>query len=136
LTTGEGGRAGIHHVELWVPDLPRAEASFGWLFGQLGWTEYQRWPHGVSWRLGDSYVVVEDSPACTGDRHERTRPGLNHLALHTTDRATVDRITEAAAENGWRLLFADRHPHAGGPDHYAAYLENSDGFEVELVAPR
>jgi hypothetical protein len=31
-------------------------------------------------------------------------------------------------------MFPDRHPHAGGPDHYAAYLENTDGFEVELVA--
>ena len=28
----------------------------------------------------------------------------------------------------------DRHPHAGGPEHYAAYLENGDGFEVDLVA--
>ncbi|GAA2692505.1 hypothetical protein GCM10010412_083440 [Nonomuraea recticatena] len=28
-----------------------------------------------------------------------------------------------------RLMFADRHPHAGGP----AYLENEQGFEVELV---
>jgi hypothetical protein len=27
----------------------------------------------------------------------------------------------------------DRYPHAGGPDHCAAYLENEDGFEVELV---
>jgi len=27
-----------------------------------------------------------------------------------------------------------RYPHAGGPDHCAAYLENEDGFEVELVA--
>jgi hypothetical protein len=26
------------------------------------------------------------------------------------------------------------HPHAGGPDHHAAYLANTDGFEVELVA--
>ncbi|MEV4066827.1 hypothetical protein [Nonomuraea dietziae] len=32
-----------------------------------------------------------------------------------------------------RLMFADRHPHAGGPAHYAAYLENEQGFEVELV---
>jgi hypothetical protein len=32
------------------------------------------------------------------------------------------------------LLFADRHPFAGGPDHYAASLEDGDGFEVELVA--
>jgi hypothetical protein len=32
-------------------------------------------------------------------------------------------------------MFADRHPHAGGEGHYAAYLENADGFEAELVAP-
>jgi hypothetical protein len=31
-------------------------------------------------------------------------------------------------------LFADRYPHAVGPDHYAAYLEDSDGYEVELIA--
>jgi hypothetical protein len=32
------------------------------------------------------------------------------------------------------LLFPERHPYAGGPDHYAAYLEDAYGFEVELVA--
>jgi hypothetical protein len=31
-------------------------------------------------------------------------------------------------------MFADEHPWAGGPEHYAAYLEDRDGFEVELVA--
>jgi hypothetical protein len=31
-------------------------------------------------------------------------------------------------------LFVDKYPYAGGPDHYAAYLANSDGFELELVA--
>jgi len=125
---------GVHHVELWVADLASAEKSFGWLFTELGWREYQRWPRGVSWRRGAAYVVVEDSPDGRGARHERTRPGLNHLALHVEDRAELDRITAAAPAHGWRLMFADRHPHAGGPDHLAAYLENDDGFEVELVA--
>jgi RimJ/RimL family protein N-acetyltransferase/catechol 2,3-dioxygenase-like lactoylglutathione lyase family enzyme len=126
--------SGVHHVELWVADLPAAERSLGWLFTELGWREYQRWPRGVSWRRGVSYVVVEDSPDRRGDRHERTRPGLNHLALHVADRAELDRITAAAPGHGWRLMFADRHPYAGGPEHLAAYLENDDGFEVELVA--
>ena len=27
-----------------------------------------------------------------------------------------------------------RCPHAGGPESYAAYLEDSRGFEVEIVA--
>jgi len=46
----------------------------------------------------------------------------------------VDELVSAAPAHGWRLLFADRHPHAGGPGHYAAYLENDDGYEAELVA--
>jgi hypothetical protein len=32
------------------------------------------------------------------------------------------------------VMFADRHPYAGGQHHCAAYLENDDGFEVELCA--
>jgi hypothetical protein len=40
-----------------------------------------------------------------------------------------------APDYGWQLLFSDRHPYAGGPSHYAAYLENAEGFEVEVVAP-
>lgn len=130
LATPAGG---VHHVELWVADLERAEASLGWLLTELGWREYQRWPRGVSWRHGTAYVVVEDSPDRRGDRHERTAPGLNHLALHVARRAEFDRIVAAAPDHGWRLMFADRHPFAGGPEHRAAYLENQDGFELELV---
>ena len=124
----------LHHVELWVPDVTRAEATIGWLLQELGWIEFQRWPAGVSWRLGATYVVVERSPAMGSGPHERTRPGLNHLALHVGGAEAVDALTVAARERGWKLMFADRHPYAGGAEHYAAYLENQDGFEVELVA--
>ncbi|HEX8080324.1 MAG TPA: hypothetical protein VF557_08945 [Jatrophihabitans sp.] len=59
---------------------------------------------------------------------------MNHLAFHAGDRSHVDDIVNHAVNNGWTLLFADQHPHAGGPDHYAAYLTNTDGYQVELVA--
>ncbi|MET8996637.1 GNAT family N-acetyltransferase [Amycolatopsis sp. NPDC004169] len=123
-----------HHIELWVPDLAEAERSWGWLLGELGWREFQRWPDGVSWRLGATYLVAEASPALTAEAHERTRPGLNHLALHVDTRAQVDDLSSRAPNHGWRPLFAEKYPHAGGPAHYAAYLENEAGFEVELVA--
>ncbi|MFH8725678.1 VOC family protein [Streptomyces termitum] len=123
-----------HHVELWVGDLAHAEESLGWLLGALGYAPFQRWDGGRSWALGSFYLVAEESPARRGDVHDRHRPGLNHLAFHVAGRAEVDALVAAAPEHGWRLLFPDRHPHAGGPGHYAAYLENADGFEVELVA--
>ena len=125
----------LHHVELWVPDLARAEAEWGWLLGELGYRpEGQDWPAGRSWHLGATYIVVEQSPDLAAERHERRRPGLNHLAFHAGDRHRVDVLTAAAPSHGWQLLFADRHPHAGGRQHYAAFLENTDGYEVELVA--
>lgn len=124
----------LHHVELWVPDLDRAVASLGWLLEALGYALFQNWDGGRSWRLGPTYLVIEQSPALTAEQHDRRRPGLNHLAFHVEDAATVEELTADAAQHGWHLMFAEQHPYAGGAEHYAAYLENDDGFEVELVA--
>lgn len=127
-------RRGLHHVEVWVPDLARAVESWGWLLGALSYEVYQDWPGGHSWRAADHYIVVEQSSALSAAAHDRCRPGLNHLAFHAGQERDVDRLVADGAQHGWMLLFPDRYPHAGGPEHYAGYLENTDGFEVELVA--
>jgi catechol 2,3-dioxygenase-like lactoylglutathione lyase family enzyme len=124
----------LHHVEVWVPDLDRAVASWGWLLGALGYHVFQDWPAGRSWRLGATYIVVEQSPDLSAREHDRCRPGLNHLAFHVKDPDLLDALVGQAPRHGWTLLFPDSHPYAGGADHYAAYLEDTDGFEVELVA--
>lgn len=124
----------LHHVELWVPDLGRAEAEWGWLLCELGYVRYQEWADGRSWRLGATYIVVERSPDLVEGRHERRGAGLNHLAFHVAGRAELDALVARSPLHGWALMFPERHPYAGGEEHYAAYLENGDGFEVELVA--
>lgn len=125
----------LHHLELWVPNLARSDASWGWLLGELGYQLETEWPEGKSWRCGPTYIVLEQSPARIVVRHDRLRPGLNHVAFHVGTRDQIDKLVEQAPEHGWRLMFGDRHPHAGGPGHYAAYLEDWDGYEVELVGP-
>ncbi len=110
--------------------------SWGWLLSALGYEPFQDWPGGRSWRCGPTYIVLEQSPARTATRHDRCRPGLNHLAFHVDSRAMTDELSVDAGQHGWRMIFADQYPYAGGTGHYAAYLENIDGFEVELVAPR
>jgi catechol 2,3-dioxygenase-like lactoylglutathione lyase family enzyme len=124
----------LHHIELWVPDLPRAAREWGWLLGRLGCHPYQSWDHGRSWRLGTTYLVIEQSPAMSAAEHDRLRPGLNHLAFHAGPPKRVDVLAAEAPAHGWTHLFADCYPHADGPEHYAAYLASTDGFEVELVA--
>ena len=71
--------------------------------------------------------------------HDRLRPGMNHLALNAASRAEVDAVVAEAAGHGWTLMFADRHPYAGGPQHYAAFLHNqtatnSRSSPLQLVA--
>ncbi len=124
----------LHHVELWVPDFARAEKEWGWLLSSLGYTAFQNWSRGCSWKQGATYIVVEQSPDLTSGIHQRKSPGLNHLAFHAGSCADVDSLSSTSAEHGWTPLFTQEYPHAGGAGHYGAYLENSDGFEVELVA--
>lgn len=124
----------LHHLEIWVPDLERAVEEWGWLLSELGYTSYQEWDHGRSWRLGSTYIVVEQSSALSAQHHDRLRPGLNHVAFHVENIDRVDLLVADAEAHGWTLMFPEEHPYAGGEDHYAAYLLNSDGYEVELVA--
>jgi catechol 2,3-dioxygenase-like lactoylglutathione lyase family enzyme len=126
-------RGALHHVELWVTDLAASEATLGRLLLRLGYARTRRWATGVRYDLGGTYLVLEAGPDVSGV-HERTRAGVNHLAFHAGSPEELDALTQAAVADGWTLLFADRHPFAGGPEHRAAYLADGSGFEVELVA--
>lgn len=128
-----GAARGVHHVELWVPELRAAERPWGWLLGELGHVPEQRWDRGRSWRRGTAYVVLEQSPDMRPGVHDRRSPGLNHLAFHVASRTELDRLCAEAPGHGWSLLFPEKHPHAGGAGHCAAYLEDGSGYEVELV---
>jgi catechol 2,3-dioxygenase-like lactoylglutathione lyase family enzyme len=130
----------LHHVELWVPDLAGSLRPWGWLLGELGYTVFQEFPGGRSFLKDSTYLVLEQSPALTGDRHDRCAPGLNHLAFtvggkgEESGESEVDRLSSEGVRHGWSLMYEDKHPHAGGPESYAGYLEDAWGYEVELCA--
>ncbi len=133
--TGPPRPAGaLHHVEIWTADPTATTASLGWLLERLGFPLRRSWTGGASYGTDAFYFVLESGPDLAGGGHERRRPGVNHLAFRAGSRDDVDLLARRAASHGWSLLFADRHPFAGGAEHYAAYLENAEGFEVELVA--
>jgi len=89
----EAARTGLlHHLELWVPDLRAARPRWQWLLGALGYEQFQSWDNGVSYRLGPTYIVLEQSPALIEGSHERRRAGLNHLAFHAGSRPDPDQL--------------------------------------------
>ncbi len=123
----------VHHLDLWVGDPSLAEAEWGWLLGELGWEADER-GGGHSWVHPDgTYLVMERSSDQRDEPHDRFRPGVNHLGLVTEERHLLDRIRAESSAHGWHEMYADRYPHAGGGEHTALYLENSEGFEIEVV---
>lgn len=61
--------------------------------------------------------------------------GLNHLAFHASSRQHVNEMADKLKDRGINILYPDKHPFAGGEDHYAVYFEDPDRIKVELVAP-
>lgn len=121
-------------MELWVSSSDEIRTDWAWLLTRLGFSLHQEWPEGQSWSAGGAYLTLTISPNLSDPVHDRRRAGLNHLAFDAGSRADVDAIMTAAPEHGWRALYQDRYPHAGGALHYAGWLENSAGFKVEVVA--
>lgn len=120
----------LHHIDLWVGDPDVASAEWGWLLGEVGWEADgdRTWVH-----PDGTYLFMERSADQVDEPYDRHRAGINHLALTCESRALLDRIRAESSAHGWHELFADRYPHAGGEQHTALYLENSEEFEIEVV---
>jgi catechol 2,3-dioxygenase-like lactoylglutathione lyase family enzyme len=125
----------LHHLTLWVPDLRRAETPWRWLLEELGYTLDPSLGRVLVFRHpGGLAVVLEQSADMVpGMLYSRLRPGVNHIAFSLDSVSLLDDIVAKASGFGWSPLPTDRHPIAGGAR--VAYLEDADGFEVELVAP-
>ena len=125
----------LHHLTLWVPDLPRAHESWSWLLGELGYAHDGSFENVALFRHeGRFAIALEQSPDMVpGMLYSRLRPGLNHMAFTVDSPEALTSIAAQASEYGWSTMPSDRHPIAGGA--HVAYLEDRDGFEVELVAP-
>ncbi|WP_257351846.1 VOC family protein [Pseudalkalibacillus decolorationis] len=127
----------IHHIELYVSDLQRTIKFWEWLLSELGYTEYQKWEKGRSYKLRESYIVfVQAETKYLDIPYHRCRVGLNHLAFYAESKNQVDWITTELEKKGGTILYGNRHPHAGGINHYAVYFEDPDRIKVEIVAPR
>ncbi|EGL84198.1 glyoxalase [Caldalkalibacillus thermarum TA2.A1] len=81
----------LHHVELNVSNLEQSVQFWGWFLETLGYTKYQEWDQGVSWKLGDTYLVfVQTEERFLDAPYHRRRTGLNHIAFYARSKTQVD----------------------------------------------
>lgn len=125
----------LHHVELYVSDLTKSLNAWDWLLTELGYTVYQQWESGRSYRFSDTYLVfVQTELDYLEPPYHRKRTGLNHLAFHAESLDQLERLRPELPRHGFMELYADRFPYAGGPNYIALYFEDPDRMKVELVA--
>ena len=126
----------LHHVEIYVSNLDHSMSFWTWLLCEkLHYEIYQKWPKGISYKLGNTYIVfvqTEDKYLLNG--YHRKNTGLNHLAFHAKDRIFIDDLHATLIEKNIPLLYEDKYPYAGGEDYYAVYFEDPDRIKVEVVS--
>jgi catechol 2,3-dioxygenase-like lactoylglutathione lyase family enzyme len=124
----------LHHLTLWVPDLGRAEESWSWLLGELGYARDRSIDTVLLFRHPDGFAIALEQSAdmVPGMLYSRMRPGLNHMAFRLAPATDIASVVARSGAYGWSSLHGDHHPISGGAA--VAYLEDRDGFEVELVA--
>lgn len=124
----------LHHLTLWVPDLERAQESWSWLLGELGYAPDRSIDTVALYRHTSGFAIALEQSAdmVPGMLFSRMRPGLNHIAFGLEPSHQLGELVRRSSAHGWSAVPYERHPIAGGAE--VAYLEDRDGFEVELVA--
>ncbi|NQU67943.1 MAG: VOC family protein [Candidatus Marinimicrobia bacterium] len=129
-------KGAIHHIEINVSNLETSTRFWKWLLTEkLHYTIFQKWDSGISFKLGETYIVfVQTENKYNNPKYHRKNTGLNHLAFHGGSRESIDVLTEELKEKNITILYQDKHPFAGGPDHYAVFFEDPDRIKVEIIA--
>ncbi len=123
----------LHHVELYVNDLQQSIGFWGWLLGRLGYKVFQEWDMGISYILGDTYIVfVQVEERFLDHSYHRCHSGLNHLAFHADSKEFIDEIYSELLARNVTILYPERHPHASGEDSYAVFFEDPQRMKVEI----
>jgi catechol 2,3-dioxygenase-like lactoylglutathione lyase family enzyme len=115
----------IDHVQLVVRDLPKARAFYDALFAAVGLSvggegEDYFW-------CDELFISTKDSKAAAGKL-----TGRMHLAFQAPDKAAVERFhRDALAAGGKELGAPGERPYH--PGYFAAFVEDPDGNNVEVV---
>ena len=133
---------GLGHVDLVCRDLERSLAFYAAVFGPLGLQppalfdgergeriHYLRFPTPASGSIGLRQALHEQ-------RFELYAPGLHHIALAVERRPDVDAAHAAAVAAGVDVLHAPRVFPQYGPDYYATFFLDPDGFRLEIATAR
>jgi catechol 2,3-dioxygenase-like lactoylglutathione lyase family enzyme len=121
----------IHHLDLTVSDLARSTAFYDRVLPLLGFRRSPNAPEGPIW--AGAALEVGLVAARSRALHDRTAPGLHHLAFTAPSRAAVDALHERLVALGVPILDAPADYPQYAPGYYAVFFADPDGVKLEFV---
>jgi len=120
----------IHHLSLAVTDLNRSAAFYDAALGALGYERTLSYPDVTGWGFIDNGDIFSI----------RLRPGEKimsgdgfHLAFIGRSHAAIDNFYQAALAHGGGDNGGSGLNPEYGPDYYAAFVFDPDGYRIEAV---
>lgn len=130
-------RGPVHHIDLTVGDKERSRSFYDAVLGFLGYRRSADYDHGNDWdREGKpfhSIGIVEARGEGAKRTHDRTSPGLHHLAWTAGSREDVDRLHDLLRSINATILDAPADYPRYGPTYYAVFFADPDGLKLEYV---
>ena len=129
----------VNHIDLTVLDPDRSLPFYEAVLGFMGYRQISAHPRGYDFDLvrpGGGFCSVGIMRAEGGGRtraHDRTSPGLHHLAWSAESRDDVDRLHGLLLEIGATILDAPADYPKYGAGYYAVFFADPDGLKLELV---
>jgi glyoxylase I family protein len=133
-------RGSLNHLALTASDLDRSVEFYDKVLGFMGYvrgevqesTQQLMKTRLVAWGSPTGAVTLRPAKVGSASKaHDRTHPGLNHLAFNAADRADVERMYELLREIGAQILDPPEYPYF--PGYYAVYFTDPDGIKFEFV---
>ncbi len=120
----------LHHVSFGVASLERSAAFYDAALGALGFTRVWSVPDAVGYGSpggGDKLAIkAQAGPVAAPSARF-------HLAFRAPSRGDVDGFYAAALAQGGQDNGAPGLRAAYGPDYYAAFVSDPDGYRIEAV---
>jgi catechol 2,3-dioxygenase-like lactoylglutathione lyase family enzyme len=132
-------RGAPSHVDLTVTDVERSRAFYDRVLGRLGYVPLDAAGAGAPcWGVTDasggvfSIALQPSRPERAAEAHDRSAPGLHHLAFHADGRADVDDFHAFLQTLDATILDAPAE-YDYTPGYYAVFFADPDGLKLEVV---
>ncbi len=115
----------LHHVLLEVDDLQRSASFYDSMLAPLGWRRHYEENNTIGWGIAKPVFFI------SGNRSAQRGYGL--LSFSALGIVAVKAAYENAVKSGGTSISLPGERRGPGSGSYSAFLEDPDGYEIEIT---